>query len=129
VSFIFLVTKPNKFFTSAFLELSLSALIKSFFAWAHFFLSINFLALARRLSALSLVFVVLSFVAAGAGGSSAALTGEMNKPKENREAMVTFRNFDVFMLLITIKPIFDLGKFFDSRAKLMRVSSRDNHCC
>jgi hypothetical protein len=53
----------------------------------------------------------------------------MNKPKENREAMVTFRNFDVFMLLITIKPIFDLGKFFDSRAKLMRVSSRDNHCC
>jgi len=72
---------------------------------------------------------VLSFVAAGAGGSSAALTGEMNKPKENREAMVTFRNFDVFMLLITIKPIFDLGKFFDSRAKLMRVSSRDNHCC
>jgi len=32
-------------------------------------------------------------------------------------------------LLITIKPIFDLGKFFDSRAKLMCVFSRVDHCC
>jgi len=33
------------------------------------------------------------------------------------------------MLLFTIKPGFDLGKFFGPRAKLMCVSSRVNHCC
>ena len=117
MSFIFLVTKPNRFFTSAFLEFSLSALIKSLFAWDHFFFDIDERELLRRLSTLSFdllfFFVLLSVVAAGAGSEygSAPIAGELDSPRVTRAMRVIFRIFDVFILLFTIKPVFDLGKF------------------
>jgi len=53
-------------------------------------------------------------VAAGAGSEygSAAIAGELDSHKVRRAVRVNFRIFDVFMLLFTIKPGFDLGKFF-----------------